>query len=74
MASAMTLINLVKVGVYGTYTLFDNQGLIIALCLGVIMVGGAYIGGMLVQRVSDKSFVYIVEAVMIFAAVSLLLR
>jgi uncharacterized membrane protein YfcA len=74
MASGLILNSLVKVTVYGTYKLFDGQGLVIGLSLGAIMVGGGYLGGMLVQRVSDKSFVYIVETVMVVAAVSLLLH
>ena len=70
----MTIINLVKIGVYGSYSLLDMRGLVIALSLGVVMIAGAYLGGAIVNRVSDKAFVYIVEAVMLAAAVSLLLR
>lgn len=74
MASGMTVINVVKVGMYGTYTLLDARGIVIAMSLGIIMIGGAYVGGMLVKRVSDRAFVYIVEAVMVTAAISLLAR
>ena len=74
MAAGMTIINLVKVGVYGSYSLLDMRGLVIALSLGVVMIAGAYLGGAIVNRVSDKAFVYIVEAVMLAAAVSLLVR
>ena len=73
MAAGMTIINLAKIGVYGTYSLLDMRGLVIALSLGVVMIAGAYVGGAIVNRVSDKAFVYIVEAVMLAAAVSLLL-
>ena len=72
MAAGMTFINVIKLSIYGTYTLLDASGLIIALALGVVMVGGAYVGGILVKRVSDRAFVYIVEAVMVVAAISLL--
>ena len=44
------------------------------MSLGLIMIGGAYVGGAIVNRVSDKAFVYIVEGVMVAAAISLLLR
>ncbi len=74
MASGMTIINLVKVSVYGTYSLLDRDGLILALTLGVVMIAGAYAGGVMVSRVSDKAFVIIVEAVMVAAALSLLVR
>ena len=72
MAAGMTFINVIKLSIYGTYALLDASGLIIALALGVVMVGGAYVGGILVKRVSDRAFVYIVEAVMVAAAISLL--
>ncbi len=74
MASCMTVINLLKIGVYGSYSLLDTRGLIIALSIGLIMIVGAYVGGAIVNRVSDKAFVYIVEGVMVAAAISLLLR
>jgi len=74
MASGMTVINLIKVSVYGTYALVDARGAVIAVSLGLVMVAGAYVGGTIVNRVSDRAFVYIVEAVMAGAAVSLLVR
>ena len=74
MASCMTVINLIKVGVYGTYALVDVRGAVIAVSLGLVMIAGASVGGLIVNRVSDRAFVHIVEAVMAAAAVSLLLR
>ena len=38
------------------------------------MVAGAYVGGMIVNRVSDKAFVYIAQIIIVAAAISLLLR
>lgn len=73
MASGMTGVNFVKIGVYGNYSLLDLDGIAIAVILGLIMVFGAYIGGLLVNRLSDKVFVYIVELVMLVAAASLFL-
>lgn len=74
MAAGLILNSLVKVVVYATYSLFDVQAIYIGLLLGTIMIAGGYLGGMFVQRVSDKWFVYIVEAVIVVAAISLLLR
>ena len=74
MASGMTIINLVKIGIYGTFDLLDSQALILALSLGLVMVVGAYVGGAITNRVSDKAFVYIVEIVIVAAAISLLVR
>ncbi len=73
MASGMTGVNFVKIGVYGNYDLLDLHGFGIAVSLGVIMIIGAYVGGLLVNRLSDRVFVYIVEIVMLVAAASLFL-
>ena len=74
MASGMTIINVVKIGIYGTFDLLDSQALILAISLGLVMVAGAYVGGAITNRVSDKAFVYIVEIVIVGAAISLLVR
>ncbi len=74
MASGMTIINLVKAGVYGSYALLDREGLLLAATLGAVMIVGAYAGGMIVNRVSDKTFVVIVEVVIVLSAISLLAR
>ena len=74
MASGMTIINVVKIGIYGSFALLDTSSLILAFSLGLIMVVGAYVGGMITNRVSDKAFVYIVEIVIVGAAISLLVR
>ena len=74
MAAGMTIINLVKIGMYGSFALLDASVLVLAGALGSIMVVGAYVGGMIANRVSDKAFVVIVEIVIVAAAISLLLR
>ena len=74
MASGMTIINVVKIGIYGSFALIDTSALLLAVVLGLVMVGGAYVGGAVVNRVSDKAFVYIVEIVIVAAAISLLVR
>ena len=74
MASGMTIINFVKIGVYGSFALLDTSAMLLAVVLGIVMVGGAYVGGAITNRVSDKAFVYIVEVVIVAAAISLLVR
>ncbi|MCY4584013.1 MAG: hypothetical protein OXE50_14645 [Chloroflexi bacterium] len=37
-ASGMTIINVVKIGICGTFDLLDSQALILALSLGLVMV------------------------------------
>jgi uncharacterized membrane protein YfcA len=72
-ALAVTSINITKGAVYGGYALIDGEALAIGLGIGLIMVAGAYIGGMLVAHVPDRAFVYIVEAVMVIAGALLLI-
>lgn len=74
MASGMTIINVVKIGIYGSFSLLDQQAVLLALSLGLVMVAGAYVGGAITNRISDKTFVYIVEIVIVAAAISLLVR
>ena len=71
-ALAMMAINFVKIAVYGSYSLLDARALSIAVGVGLIMVVGAYAGGVLVRRISDRAFVYAVEAVMVTAGVLLI--
>jgi uncharacterized membrane protein YfcA len=73
-AVATTAINITKGTVYGGYALIELRGIGIALAIGLIMVVGAAIGGRLVRHVPDRAFAYIVEAVMVTAGLTLLLR
>jgi len=73
-AVATTAINVTKGSVYGGYALIDARGIGIALAIGLIMVVGAAIGGRLVRHVPDRAFAYIVEAIMVTAGLTLLLR
>lgn len=73
-AVATTAINVTKGSVYGGYALIDARGIGIALAIGLIMAFGAAIGGRLVRHVPDRAFAYIVEAVMVTAGLTLLLR
>ena len=73
-AAATSSINFAKAGTYTGFSLLDANALALGLVIGVIMLVGAYIGGKLVHRVPDHVFVYIVEGVMLSAAVALLVR
>ena len=73
-AVATNAINLTRTGVYGGYALLDGQAFAIGGAIGLIMMLGAYVGGLLVRRVSDRTFVYIVEGVMIVSGTLLAVR
>jgi uncharacterized membrane protein YfcA len=74
MALGMASINLVKLSVYGSYTLLDQNAVTLALGIGAVMVFGAYIGGILIRHISDRVFTLGVELVIFSAAVALLVR
>ncbi|MCY4448290.1 MAG: hypothetical protein OXE02_05550 [Chloroflexi bacterium] len=63
-----------QAGTPAAFDLLDSQALILALSLGLVKVAGAYVGGAIINRVSDKAFVYIVEIVIVGAAIALLVR
>jgi uncharacterized membrane protein YfcA len=67
-------INFAKAGTYTSFSLLDSSGFWLGLSIGVIMIIGAYFGSKLVNRLPDIVFVYIVEGVMLTAAVALLVR
>ena len=73
-ALATTSINLAKTTTYARFSLVDGEALAIGLIVGVIMIVGAYFGGRLVHRMPDRVFVYVVEGVMLMAAIALLIR
>ncbi len=72
-AIATMAINIAKSGTYAKFALLNGATLAMSVAIGVVMVAGAYIGGLLVKRVPDRAFAYIVELVMIAAGASLLI-
>ena len=73
-AAATSSINFAKAGTYSSFSLLDGPGFRLGLAMGVIMIAGAYFGGKLVSRLPDRLFSYIIEGVMLAAAVALLVR
>ena len=72
-AAATILVNLTKMGVYGGYSLLNNDLLLAAIAVGLVMAVGGYAGAQIVRGVSDRAFKYMVEVVMVFASVILLI-
>ena len=73
-AVATILVNLTKAGVYGGYSLLNNELLLAAVGVGLVMAIGAYLGARIVRKVSDNAFKYIVEAVMVVSSITLLIQ
>jgi len=73
-ALATTSINIGKGLTYSKFALLGSDALTLGVAIGAVMMIGAYFGGKLVHRVPDGVFVYIVEGVMVVAAIALLMR
>lgn len=58
-----------KLAVYGTSGLMTAKGEAVGLLLGAVMVAGTYLGKRLVDRVSERTFVLVVEVVLVAAGV-----
>jgi uncharacterized membrane protein YfcA len=58
-----------KLAVYGTSGLMTAKGEAVGLLLGAVMVAGTYLGKRQVDRVSERTFVLVVEVVLVAAGV-----
>ncbi|MBM3940498.1 MAG: sulfite exporter TauE/SafE family protein [SAR202 cluster bacterium] len=63
-----------KIVIYRNSALLDGQALAVGLGIGVMMWIGAYMSKLVVDRISDKVFVHIIEAVMAIAGILFLVR
>lgn len=65
--------NVTKLLVFGASSLVSPSTAAIGLTLGGVMFGGSFAGRLLIRRVSDRAFVFVVEAVLLVAGLRLLL-
>jgi len=63
----------VKLAVYGRYALLDSSSLETGLAIGLVMVFGSYLGRRIVDRVPERVFPWLVEAVLVVSGLQLLL-
>jgi uncharacterized membrane protein YfcA len=66
-ALATVVMHVVKLGVYGGYALLSLQLVLIGLAIGAVMFLGSYIGKRILTRMPERSFPYVIEAVLIVA-------
>ena len=72
-AMSAVVMHATKVVVYGTTDLMTIKSVFIGLLLGGVMVAGTYLGKRVVDRVSEKTFIWLIEAVLVVAGSYLLL-
>jgi len=73
-AMSTVVMHIVKLVVYGGFTLIGAQTLVAGLAIGCVMIGGSYVGKRLLTRVPERVFPHIIEAVLVFAGLLFLIR
>jgi uncharacterized protein len=68
-AATAVVTHATKIAAYGTAALMTARGVVVGLLLGAVMVTGTYLGKRLVDRVSERAFVLVVEAVLVAGGV-----
>lgn len=63
----------VKLLVYGGYGLLDPSSATLGLAIGVVMILGSYLGDRILDRLPDRVFFLLVEAVLIVSGIQFLL-
>ena len=66
-ALATVVMHVVKLGVYGGYELLSFGILLLGLAIGAVMFLGSYIGKRILNKMPEKFFPYVIEAVLIVA-------
>lgn len=72
-AATAVVTHATKIAVYGTAALMTARGVGVGLLLGAVMVVGTHLGKRLVDRVTERAFVLIVEAVLVVAGLYFLI-
>jgi uncharacterized membrane protein YfcA len=73
-AMATVVMHVTKLGIYGGYELLSAEILGLGAAIGGVMFVGSYLGKRLLDRVPESFFPYIVEAVMVLAGISFIVR
>lgn len=73
-ALSTVAMHVTKLGVYGSYDLLGPSSLIVGVAIGLVMFGGSYLGKLLLDKVSEGVFPYLIEAVLIAAGLLFFIR
>jgi len=73
-ALATVTMHVVKLGVYGGYSLLGPFTIVIGLAIGAVMFLGSYLGKRLLDRLPEHLFPYFIEGVLLFAGLLFIIR
>jgi uncharacterized membrane protein YfcA len=74
LALGMALIQLPKLIIFGTNGLLTPRVLLLSLGLGVIGIGSAFLGRIILRRVPEKVFPWIITGMLLISGIILLAR
>lgn len=63
----------VKLGVYGRYDLLSVPSLVTGSAIGIVMILGSYVGRRIVERLPERVFHWLIEAVLVVSGLQFLL-
>lgn len=73
-ALATVVMHVTKLGVYGGYSLLDMRTMLVGVSIGAVMFLGSYIGKLILNRLPERVFPYLIEGVLIMAGLLFLIR
>jgi uncharacterized protein len=73
-ALCTVVMHVTKLAVYRQTEVLNGSGALIGLALGPVMIAGSYVGKRIVDKLPEKVFVGIIEAVLIIAGLMFLVR
>ncbi|MBM2826177.1 MAG: hypothetical protein HW403_241 [Dehalococcoidia bacterium] len=73
-ALSTVVMHVIKLGVYGRYSLVNGRTLLVGIGIGAVLFFASYLGKLILNRVPERVFPYIIEGVMITAGVLFIIR
>jgi len=73
-ALATVVMHVTKLVAYGSTSVLTTAGLQLGLAIGAIMILGSFVGKTLLDRLPERLFLFLVEATLIVAGVTFLIR
>jgi uncharacterized membrane protein YfcA len=73
-AAATVVMHIVKLAAYTGTAVLTAPAALIGLALGPVMVAGSFLGNRIVDRVTDRLFVLLIEGVLVLAGLIFLVR